>query len=267
DPTLVVGGRLHGLGSNARLGHGRFMVAEADESDGSFLRLSPAVAVVTNVDREHVDHYPDLEAIQQAFVYFANRVPFYGVSILCADDPGVRDILPRLTKRHTRYGTHPECEVRAQDIQLLPHGSRFHVTAFGRPLGALELHVPGHHNALNALAAVAVGLEVEVGFGLIAEALAGFRGVARRFETRGEARGVRVIDDYGHNPAGIAAPLAAARGLGGRVLVIFQPHRYTRTAALMAEFGAALDRADRVWVLDIYPAGEPPIAGVTSAAL
>jgi len=267
DPTLVVGGRLHGLGSNARLGHGQFMVAEADESDGSFLRLSPAVTVITNVDREHLDHYPDLEAIRQAFVYFANRVPFYGVSILCADDPQVRELLPRVTKRHTRYGTGADCDVRAADIQLLPHGSRMSVEASGQPLGTLELHVPGHHNALNALAAVAVGLEVEVGFGLIAEALAGFRGVARRFETRGEVAGVRVIDDYGHHPTEMLATLAAARGLGGRVLMIFQPHRFTRTAALMPEFASALAHADHVWVLDIYAAGETPVAGVTGRAL
>ncbi|HTM56896.1 MAG TPA: UDP-N-acetylmuramate--L-alanine ligase [Candidatus Udaeobacter sp.] len=263
DPTIVVGGRLHGLGSSARLGHGQFMVAEADESDGSFLRLSPAVTVVTNVDREHLDHYPDMAAVRQAFVYFANRVPFYGVSILCADDEQVREILPRVTRRHICYGTRPECEVRASEIELIPHGSRFRVHAFGNDLGVLELHVPGHHNALNALAAVAVGLEVEVGFGLIAEALAGFRGVARRFETRGEARGVRVIDDYGHHPTEISATLAAARGLGGRLLVIFQPHRYTRTSALQSEFGAALADADRVWVLDVYAAGETPQEGIS----
>ena len=267
DPTLVVGGRLHGLGSSARLGHGRFMVAEADESDGSFLRLAPAMTVITNVDREHLDHYPDLEAIRQAFVYFANRVPFYGVSILCVDDPQVREILPRLTKRHVRYGTGAECDVRGVDIQLLPHGSRMTVEAFGHPLGALELHVPGHHNALNALAAVAVGLEVEVGFGQIAEALAEFRGVARRFETRGEANGVRVVDDYGHHPTEIVATLAAARGLGVRVLVIFQPHRYSRTAALQAEFAGAFGDAHRVWVLEIYAAGESALPGISGRTL
>ncbi|MBI1798757.1 MAG: UDP-N-acetylmuramate--L-alanine ligase [Candidatus Eisenbacteria bacterium] len=267
DPTTVVGGRLHGIDSNARLGHGQFLVAEADESDGSFLRLSPAVAVVTNIDREHLDHYPDLDAIRQAFTYFANRVPFYGVTVLCADDAHVREILPRVTKRHLLYGTRPECGVRATDIHLLPHGSRFLVHAQGRVQGGIELHVPGHHNVLNALAAVAVGLEVEVGFRLIAEALAGFRGVGRRFETRGEVRGVRVIDDYGHHPTEIAATLAAARGLGGRLLVIFQPHRYSRTAALEREFGVALAAADHAWVLDIYAAGEAPIEGVSARAL
>jgi UDP-N-acetylmuramate--alanine ligase len=267
DPTIVVGGRLRGLGSNARLGHGQFLVAEADESDGSFLRLSPAVTVITNVDREHLDHYADLEALMQAFTYFANRVPFYGVSVLCADDPGVQRVLPRVSKRHVLYGTRPPASVMASAVQLLPQGSRFRVAASGRDLGEIELRVPGRHNVLNALAAVAVGLEIDVGFGHVAEALATFAGVARRFETRGEHHGVRVVDDYGHHPTEIEATLAAARGLGGRVLVVFQPHRYTRTAALTREFGAAFGDADRVWVLDIYAAGESPIAGVSGRSV
>jgi UDP-N-acetylmuramate--alanine ligase len=264
DPTIVVGGRLHALGTNARLGYGSFLVAEADESDGSFLRLAPAVAVVTNVDREHLDHYPDLEAIQQAFVYFANRVPFYGVAILCSDDPGVRGILARLTKRHIRYGATEDAEVLGHAIELHARGSRFKVRAFGHELGTIELQVPGRHNVLNALAAIAVGLEVEVGFGHIAESLAAFRGVARRFELRGEAQGVQVYDDYGHHPTEIAATLAAARSRADRVLVVFQPHRYTRTAALAQEFGAAFGDAVRVWVLDVYAAGEAPIPGATA---
>ena len=264
DPTIVVGGRLHALGTNARLGHGSFLVAEADESDGSFLRLAPAVAVVTNVDREHLDHYPDLEAIQQAFVYFANRVPFYGVAILCSDDPGVRGILARLTKRHIRYGATEDAEIRGHGIELHARGSRFGVRAFGREQGTIELQVPGRHNVLNALAAVAVGLEVEVGFGHIAESLAAFRGVARRFELRGEAQGVQVYDDYGHHPTEIAATLAAARSRADRILVVFQPHRYTRTAALAQEFGGAFGDAVRVWVLDVYAAGESPIPGATA---
>jgi UDP-N-acetylmuramate--alanine ligase len=267
DPTIVVGGRLHALGANARLGHGQFLVAEADESDGSFLRLAPAVTVITNIDREHLDHYKDLEEIRQAFVYFANRVPFYGVSVLCADDEGVRSILPHVTKRVALYGTLPQAEVRASEVELQPHGSRFTVHAGGERLGEVELQLPGRHNVLNALAAVAVGLEVEVGFGHVQEALAGFRGVGRRFETRGEAAGVRVVDDYGHHPTEIRATLAAARGLGGRVLVLFQPHRYTRTAALAEEFGAAFGDADRVWVTDVYAAGEAPIAGVSGRTL
>src|SRR5262245_52933962 len=264
DPTIVVGGRLHAIGSNARLGHGQFLVAEADESDGSFLRLNPAVAVVTNIDREHLDYYSGLDALRQAFVYFANRVPFYGVTVLCADDPEVRAILPLVTKRSTLYGTRGEAEIRASGIELVPHGSRFRVHAAERELGTVELAVPGAHNVLNALAAIAVGLEVEVGFAHIAESLAHFRGVGRRFETRGEAQGVRVVDDYGHHPTEIRATLAAARTLGGRVLVLFQPHRYSRTSLLREEFGSAFADADRVWVLDVYAAGEPPIAGVSA---
>jgi UDP-N-acetylmuramate--alanine ligase len=267
DPTIVVGGRFHAIGSNARLGHGQFLVAEADESDGSFLRLSPAVSVITNIDREHLDHYANLEEIQQAFVYFANRVPFYGVSVLCVDDPGARAILPRVSKRTTLYGTRPEADVRANGIRLLPHGSRFDVLVASREMGEVELHIPGEHNVLNALAAIAVGLEVGVGFGHVAESLESFTGVSRRFETRGAAQGVRVVDDYGHHPTEIIATLAAARGLGGRVLVIFQPHRFTRTRALLEDFGAAFRDADHVWVLEVYAAGESPIAGVSGRSV
>jgi UDP-N-acetylmuramate--alanine ligase len=264
DPTIVVGGRLHALGSNARLGHGPFLVAEADESDGSFLRLAPALTVITNVDAEHLDHYGSLDEVRQAFTYFANRVPFYGVSLLCADDPEVRAILPRVTKRHILYGTTPDAAVRATGIRLEPHGARFEVVADGRELGEVRLQVPGRHNVLNALAAIAVGLEVEVGFGHAREALAAFGGVGRRFETRGEFGGVRVVDDYGHHPTEVAATLAAARGLGGRVLVLFQPHRYSRTALLRDAFGGCFGDADRVWVLDVYAAGESPIEGVSA---
>jgi UDP-N-acetylmuramate--alanine ligase len=267
DPTIVVGGRLHALGSNARLGRGQFLVAEADESDGSFLRLAPAVTVVTNIDREHLDHYAGIEAIREAFLTFVNRVPFYGASVLCVDDPEVRALLPAITKRTILYGTRPEAEVRAEQVALRPHGSRFQVVGAGRALGEIELLVPGRHNVLNALAAVAVGLEVEIGFGQIAEALAGFRGVSRRFETRGEVAGVRVVDDYAHHPTEIAATLSAASGLGGRRLVLFQPHRYSRTLALREEFAGCFAEADRVWVLDIYAAGEAPIDGVTSRGL
>jgi UDP-N-acetylmuramate--alanine ligase len=263
DPTVVVGGRLRALGTHARLGHGQFLVAEADESDGSFLRLSPAVTVITNIDREHLDHYGGLEEVRQAFVYFANRVPFYGVAVLCVDDPEVRRLLPRVTKRALRYGTGEDAEVRAEDIRLLPHGSRFRVVAHGRPLGEIELKLPGRHNVLNALAAVAVGLELEIGFTHVAEALDGFHGVARRFETRGECGGVRVVDDYAHHPTEIVATLEAARGLGGRRWVLFQPHRFSRTQALAREFGGAWGDADGVWVLDVYPAGEAPMPGVS----
>jgi UDP-N-acetylmuramate--alanine ligase len=263
DPTIVVGGRLHALGTNARLGHGPFMVAEADESDGSFLRLAPALSVITNIDLEHVDHYASLEEIRNAFVYFANRVPFYGVTVLCADDPQVRAILGSVRKRMLLYGTAQDADVRAEDIRLRADGSRFRVVAHGRVQGEVELHQPGHHNVLNALAAVAVGLEVEIGFAHVAEALAAFVGVSRRFELRGEAGGVRVIDDYAHHPTEIRATLTAAAASSGRRLVVFQPHRYSRTQALAEEFGQAFGQADRVWVLDVYGAGEKPIEGVS----
>ena len=263
DPTIVVGGRLHAIRANARLGHGQFLVAEADESDGSFLELAPAVAVVTNVDREHMDHYRDLEALREAFVHFANRVPFYGVAVLCSDDAEVRAILPSVTKRMLLYGTTEPAEIRAEEIAVEPQGSRFRIARHGEPLGRVQLQVPGRHNVLNALAAAAVGLELEVGFGHIAEALASFRGVSRRFELKGQESGVRVVDDYAHHPTEIAATLDAAQGSGGRRLVVFQPHRYTRTQLLQEEFGRCFAGADRVWVLDVYGAGEKPIPGIS----
>jgi len=264
DPTIVVGGRLHAIGANARLGYGQFLVAEADESDGSFLRLNPAVSVITNIDREHLDHYGDLDRLREAFSFFANRVPFYGATVLCVDDPEVRALLPRVVKRHVCYGLDADADVRGTEVSILPEGARFEVTAFGRPRGPITLRLPGEHNVRNALAAVAVGLEVEVAFAHIAEALAGFRGVARRFDLRGTHAEVRVVDDYGHHPTEIRATLAAARAAGGRVFAVFQPHRYSRTAALAREFGAAFGDAERVWVLDVYPAGETPIAGATA---
>ncbi len=267
DPTIVVGGRLKSIGGNALLGHGRFLVAEADESDGSFLRLSPAVTVITNIDREHLDHYEDIEAIRKAFLYFANRVPFYGVSVMCADDPHVRSLLPEVRKRTLLYGTHESAEIRGTDVTLTPRGVHFEVVAAGRALGAIELQVPGRHNALNALAAVAVGLELQIAFGHIAEALGSFGGVGRRFEIRGDVEGVRVVDDYGHHPTEIAATLAAARSAGGRVLVLFQPHRYSRTAALREEFGTCFTDADRAWVLEVYSAGESPLPDSDAASL
>jgi UDP-N-acetylmuramate--alanine ligase len=267
DPTIVVGGRLHAIGSNARLGHGRFLVAEADESDGSFLRLSPAMTVITNIDREHMDHYKDMAELKQAFVYFANRVPFYGVSVLCLDDPLVREILPAVTKRTTTYGLTPEADVYATGVRLDADGSRFTVHTRARALGEVRLQLGGRHNVLNALAAIAVGGEIEIGFGHMAEALEGFSGVGRRFELKGEVAGVRVIDDYAHHPTEIRATLSAARAGDGRVLVIFQPHRYTRTAELREEFGAAFGDADLVWVLDIYAAGETPLPGVSGRSI
>jgi UDP-N-acetylmuramate--alanine ligase len=278
DPTAVIGGRLSAFGSNARLGRGEYMVAEADESDRSFLKLSPAIAVITNIDREHMDAYGTWESLQQAFTDFANKVPFYGAVIACADDERLRELLPRMTRRVTTYGLADRGSVSGvslsgHDVSLEGFGSRctVRVRAAGGPertLGELRLQVPGRHNLLNALGAAAVGLEVGLDFERVASGLAGFKGAERRFQLRGEARGVMVVDDYGHHPTEIAAVIGAARaGIGRRVIVVFQPHRYSRTQQLMPEFGAALSAADEIVLTDIYPAGEAPIPGVTAEAL
>ena len=277
DPTAVIGGRLSAFGSNARLGKGDYMVAEADESDRSFLKLSPAIAVITNVDHEHMEAYGTWEVLQEAFVEFANKVPFYGAVVACADDEPVRALLPKITRRVMTYGladrgAHEDVAVTGYGVLLEAFGSRCTVRyrAAGQPdelLGELRLRVPGRHNLLNALAATTVGLEVGLGFDRIAAGLAEFRGAERRFQVRGEAGGVIVIDDYGHHPTEIAAVIAAARAMNRRLVVIFQPHRYSRTALLMREFGAALSGADEIVLTDIYPAGETPIPGVTVEAL
>ena len=277
DPTAVIGGRLSAFGSNARLGAGDYVVAEADESDRSFLKLSPAIAVITNIDREHMDSYGSWDDLRQAFVDFANKVPFYGAVIACADDEPVRGILTRVTRRLTTYGltasdVRASAAVSARDMALEAFGSRARIR-YSTPetdveLGNLRLQVPGQHNLLNALAAVAVGLEVGVPFASIAAALEQFQGAERRFQRLGEEHGVMVVDDYGHHPTEIAAVVAAARaGIDRRIVVVFQPHRYTRTEQLMREFGAALGAADEIVLTDIYPAGEAPIPGVTLEAL
>ncbi len=273
DPTAVIGGRLSAFGSNARLGRGELMVAEADESDRSFLKLFPTMAVVTNIDYEHLDSYGGFDDLQQAFVEFANRVPFYGAVIACADDRHLAAILPKMTRRVVTYGLEAEsAEVRATDVRLAPMTVTATVTR-RRPdgssggtraaLGALTLNVPGRHNLLNALATVAVGLELDVPFERIAEGLAEFKGAERRFEVRGEIGGVIVVDDYGHHPTEIAAVLAAARTLERRIIVAFQPHRFSRTAALMDAFGPALAGAAHIVLTDVYAAGEDPMPGVT----
>ncbi len=274
DPTAVIGGRLSAFGSNARLGRGEYMVVEADESDRSFLKLSPAVAVITNIDREHMDAYGGFADLQQAFVDFANKVPFYGAVVACADDVELSHVLPRFTRRVISYGIEGGYDVNATGVVLDGFGSRCRVThrdvrtGDGTELGALTLVVPGLHSVRNALAAVAVGLELEVPFAKIASALAEFHGVERRFERRGIVHGISVVDDYGHHPTEIAAVLSAARAAKpARIVVAFQPHRYTRTRDLMAEFGTALAAADEVVLTDIYAASEEPIAGITVEAL
>jgi UDP-N-acetylmuramate--alanine ligase len=296
DPTAVIGGRLRAFGSNARLGRGQYIVVEADESDRSFLRLSPTVAVVTNIDHEHLEAYRDFDHLCDAFLDFANKVPFYGAIIACADDPHVLALLPRMTRRVITYGlgTIPAdvrgCDVRQEQewwICRVEAGAPDAAAALGWQAGApdaaaalghkagsgpqtceLRLQVPGRHNLQNALAAVAVGLELGVPLAVIAEALASFEGVDRRFQRRGEAGGVLVVDDYAHHPTEIAAVMEAARAtLRRRIIAVVQPHRYTRTAQLLDRFGAALRQADEVVLTDIYAAGEDPIPGVTVEAL
>jgi UDP-N-acetylmuramate--alanine ligase len=271
DPTAVIGGRLTVFGSNARLGRGAYIVAEADESDRSFLKLSPSVAVITNLDREHMESYGTFDEIEHAFVEFANKVPFDGLVVACADDQRLREILPRITRPVVTYGVDVDAEVMASDIVLGPFASTSRVSLRRDQervvLGQLRLAVPGRHNVANALAAVAVGLELQIPYDRIAAGLAAFQGVERRFERLGEARGVLVVDDYGHHPTEIAVVIAAARTLARRIVVVFQPHRYTRTAHLLEEFGPALAGADEIVLTSIYSAGEPPLPGVTLEAL
>ena len=269
DPTVVVGGRVGVLGSGARLGRGEFLVAEADESDRSFLKLSPTLAVVTNIDREHLDNYRGLEDIQNAFVSFVNKVPFYGAVVLCLDDGPAQDILPRVERRVVTYGLSPQAQVSAREVEVSPRDSRFTVVADQVVQGQVHLPVPGAHNVLNALAAVAVGLDLGVSFDQIAAGLGAFSGVDRRFQVRGEAAGLTVVDDYGHHPTEIRATLETLRRYAGarRTVVLFQPHRFTRTQALWDEFCRAFHLADVLLVSDIYPASESPIPGVTAEAL
>ncbi len=268
DPTVVVGGRLKMIGGNARMGSGRYLVAEADESDGSFLDLTPTIAVVTNIDREHLDHYRDLRDVQKAFLKFMRRVPFYGLAVVCGDDPNVRSLLPRMRKRVLTYGFGHENHLRALDVRREGMRQEFTVEWQGVRLGRTRLGVPGRHNIENALAALAVGLELGVGAAECLGAFEDFEGVGRRFEIRGETEGVVLIDDYGHHPTEIAATLATARSVyDRRLVVVFQPHRYSRTRALAREFAEALKDADLLVLADLYGAGEKPIPGVGSGLI
>ena len=274
DPTVVVGGRVDALGSNARLGKSQYLIAEADESDRSFLKLSPILSVVTNIDREHMDTYRDMQDVEETFIQFMDRVPFYGMLVACSDDEPLRALLPRLQRRYVTYGTRAGSDFRviAPTTELEPGSpkpmSRFGIEYNGKSLGEFSLHVPGTHNVLNATAAIAVGVGLDIPVYSIQYALETFRGVDRRFQTKGEVDGVRVVDDYGHHPTEIRATLQAARQCTeGKVHVIFQPHRYTRTQALMPEFATSFGDADNLFVLDIYPASEQPIPGITAEAL
>ena len=274
DPTVVVGGRVDAMGSNARLGNSQYLVAEADESDRSFLNLSPILSVVTNIDREHMDCYRNMRDVKRTFVQFMDLVPFYGTVVVCNDNPVLRGLLPEVQRRTVTYGTR-----RGSDLRIIAVNSekmasettplnRFEVRFEDRELGEFTLHVPGLHNVLNATAAIAVGLGLDVPVEHIRSALDHFRGVDRRFQLKGKAAGVTVIDDYGHHPTEIKATLSAARQCGFRkVHVIFQPHRYSRTQALMEEFATAFGDAETIWVLDVYPASEAPIEGVTGEVL
>lgn len=269
DPTVIVGGRVAQLnGSTARLGAGKYLVAESDESDGSFLLLSPVVAVITNIDREHLDHYASLAEIEDAFVRFANKVPFYGCAVVCIDDANVRLAMPRIHRRTVTYGFDAAAALRIADLRKDKLSSRFRLLSGDNEFGMFELNVPGIHNVLNAAAAIAVAKELGVPADVISAGLAKYSGVERRFQKRGEAAGVTVIDDYGHHPTEIRATLAAARQCGfAKVHVVFQPHRYTRTKHLLEEFAVSFQDADTVQILDIYAASENPIEGVSSEIL
>lgn len=270
DPTTVVGGVVESLGSNARLGHSDWFVTEADESDRSFLMLYPTIAVVTNIDKEHMESYKGMDDVVQCFTDFVNKVPFFGAAIICLDDPNVQLIIPHIKRRRVTYGMTAQADISAHNITYNDHfGSHFTVWKGDDVLGDIDLPVPGKHNVYNALAATAVGLELDVPFEKIAEAFARFKNANRRFQFKGEARGITVVDDYGHHPTEILATLAAAKnGSGGkRTVVVFQPHRFTRTQELFDEFALAFNNADVLFVLDIYAASETPIEGINAEVL
>jgi UDP-N-acetylmuramate--alanine ligase len=269
DPTVVIGGKLKALGTNARLGRGDFMVAEADESDGSFLKLSPTVGVVTNIDREHMDYFTSMRSLKAAFLSFMNSVPFYGVTVACADDGNVRELLPKVSRRVITYGISETAELRAVDVKKGFMSMDFEVMRNGESLGRMGVPSPGEHSVLNALAATAVALELQVDTKKIKEALKGFEGIQRRLELKGRAQGIKVYDDYGHHPTEIKATLSAMKDSmeKGRLAVVFQPHRYSRTKNLMDEFAASFGDADLLVMMDIYPAGEKPVRGIKTEAL
>jgi UDP-N-acetylmuramate--alanine ligase len=270
DPTTVVGGVVDTLGSNAKLGASEWFVTEADESDRSFLMLYPTIAVVTNIDKEHMESYKGMDDVVQCFTYFVNKVPFFGAAIICLDDPNVQLIIPNIKRRRVTYGMTAQADISAHDIRYNDaFGSNFTVWRGAEILGEIDLPVPGKHNVYNALAATAVALELEIPFEKIAEAFTTFKNANRRFQFKGEANGITVVDDYGHHPTEILATLSAAKNSAGgrRTVVVFQPHRYTRTQELMDEFALSFNNADVLYVLDIYAASETPIEGITAEVL
>jgi len=268
DPTIVVGGKVTAMGTNARLGRGNFMVVEADESDGSFLRLSPVISVLTNIDEEHMDHYKDMNELEEAFSTFINKVPFYGLSVLCIDCPRTKELSKNFKKRYITYGFDKEAELRAEDVVISGFKTKFEVFLNDSNLGSVTLNVPGRHNAQNALAAIAVGMELGMSFEDACKGLSEFTGIDRRLQIKGEGRGVRVIDDYAHHPKEIEVTLDAIKqSHSGRVVVVFQPHRYSRTKLLFDEFAKVLSKTDMLYIMDIYAASEDPIEGVSSEIL
>lgn len=269
DPTVVIGGKLKSIGTNARLGEGEFIVAEADESDGSFLKMSPTIAVVTNIDREHLDHYPDLDAIKSAFLDFIDRIPFYGLAVLCLDNESVQSLIPEIKKRYTTYGMSTQADVQARNVIFEGLRSRFTLYHKGEPLGDIQLNLPGIHNVYNAMASVAVGFELGLAFETVKAALETVEGVQRRLEIKGDVNGITIVDDYGHHPTEIKTTLQAAKEVwpDRRMVVVFQPHRYSRTRALFDEFTRSFYQSDVLLVLPIYSAGEKVIEGVDSSSM
>ncbi|MFO7557520.1 MAG: UDP-N-acetylmuramate--L-alanine ligase [Desulfobacterales bacterium] len=269
DPTVVIGGRLNSIGTNAVLGRGEYIVAEADESDGSFLKFSPTIAVVTNIDKEHLDFYKDLDEIKKVFLDFIDRIPFYGLAVLCLDNEEIQEIIPEIKKRFTTYGLNKQADFQARDVVFSGPTSRFSVFHHEKRLGGIMLNLPGIHNVNNAMASVAVGLELGISFQIIKKALETHQGVQRRLQLKGEKNGISIMDDYGHHPTEIKTTLTAARESwpDRRLVVVFQPHRYTRTRALFSEFTRSFYQSDYLVVLPVYAAGEEEIEGVDSDSI
>ena len=268
DPTIVTGGKLNSLGANARLGTGDFLVAEADESDGSFLKLSPTIAIVTNIDREHMDHYEDMEDVKASFLNFMNKVPFYGCAVICLDHPAIQSLIPKISRRFISYGFTAQADIHARNIRHRGMQTIYEVWGGKKQLGEITLNLPGEHNVYNSLAAVAVSRELDIDFATIKAGLEGFTGVERRFHVRGAVAGVTVVDDYGHHPEEIKAVLKAAKkGFDARLVVVFQPHRYSRTQDLFNEFLSAFNDAEKLVITDVYAAGEERIEGASGEAL
>ena len=268
DPTVVIGGRLNSIGSNARLGQGEFLVAEADESDGSFIKLMPTIAVVTNIDADHLDYYSNIDEIKETFLNFLDKIPFFGLAVLCLDHPNIQSLIPRLKKRFTTYGLTTQADYQAKEIVFEEFSTTFDVLHQRKEVGRLRLQMPGLHNVYNALATVATAFELDIPFQIVQESLGDFKGIQRRFQIKGEKKGVLIVDDYGHHPVEIMATLKAARaGWKRRVVAVFQPHRYSRTQALFKEFLTAFYDADVLVLTDIYAAGEDRIEGVEAKSL